>query len=76
MGAAWVSAGLMAMSVLITFVGFVLSAALLFGMAARGFGSRHPVRDLGIGAALALPVYWVFTSGLGVTLPSLVNAWI
>lgn len=75
-GAAWVSAGLMAMSLLITVVGFVLSAALLFGMAARGFDSRHPVRDLGIGTALTLPVYWVFTSGLGVSLPSLVNAWI
>lgn len=75
-GAAWVSGGLVAMAALITHLGFVLSAALLFGMAARGFGSRRPLRDLGIGIALALPVYWVFTAGLGVSLPALVNAWI
>lgn len=75
-GAAWVSAGLIAMASLMTQIGFVLSAALLFALAARGFGSRHPWRDLAIGIALTLPVYWIFTTGLGVSLPALVNAWI
>ncbi len=75
-GAIWITAGLIGISLLITKIGFVLSAALLFTCAARGFGSRRPVRDLAIGTALTLPVYWLFTTGLGVHLPHLVNAWI
>lgn len=75
-GAAWVSAGLLGVAALITHLGFVLSAALLFACAARGFGSRQPLRDLAIGVALTLPVFWLFTRGLGVALPPLVNAWI
>ena len=61
---------------LINFVGFVLAAAILFCAAARGFGSRRPLRDLAIGVALTLPVFWLFTLGLGLSLPPLVNAWI
>jgi len=45
-------------------------------LSARGFGSRSPLRDLAIGIALTLPIYWLFTAGLGVSLPPLVNAWI
>lgn len=75
-GAAWVTAGLVAVAVLIDVIGFVLAAALLFACAARGFGSRRPVRDLAIGMALTLPIYWLFNAGLGVSLPPLVNAWI
>jgi putative tricarboxylic transport membrane protein len=54
----------------------VLAAGLLFACAARGFGSRHPVRDLAIGIALTLPIYWLFNAGLGVSLPSLINIWL
>ncbi|WP_095057724.1 tripartite tricarboxylate transporter TctB family protein [Pseudomonas sp. Irchel s3f7] len=75
-GAAWVTAGLVGVAVLINFIGFVLSAGLLFVCAARGFGSRHPLRDLAIGIALTLPIYWLFNAGLGVSLPPLINAWI
>lgn len=75
-GAVWITAGLISIALLITHIGFVLSAALLFTCAARGFGSRHPLRDLAIGIALTLPVYWLFTAGLGVSLPRLVNAWL
>lgn len=74
--AAWISAGIMAVAALIHSLGFVLSAALLFTCAARGFGSLRPARDLAIGVALTLPVFWLFTQGLGMTLPPLVNAWI
>jgi putative tricarboxylic transport membrane protein len=76
LGAAWVTAGLLAIALLINLIGFVLAAALLFACSARGFGSRHPVRDLAIGIALTLPIYWLFNAGLGVALPPLVNAWI
>ncbi|HEU0199838.1 MAG TPA: tripartite tricarboxylate transporter TctB family protein [Burkholderiaceae bacterium] len=75
-GAAWVSAGLLADALLITHIGFVLAAAVLFVCAARGFGSRRPFRDLAVGIATTLPVYWLFTAGLGVSLPRLINAWI
>lgn len=74
--AAWVSAGILVVAALINHLGFVLSAAVLFACAARGFGSRSPVRDLAIGVGLTLPVFWLFTQGLGLTLPPLVNAWI
>ncbi|KQN53267.1 tripartite tricarboxylate transporter TctB [Pseudomonas sp. Leaf48] len=75
-GAAWVSAGLIGVALLINVIGFVLSAGLLFACSARGFGSRHPLRDLAIGMALTLPIYWLFNAGLGVALPALVNVWI
>ncbi|MHC8372050.1 tripartite tricarboxylate transporter TctB family protein [Pseudomonas sp. MDT1-85] len=75
-GATWVTAGLVGVALLITYIGFVLAASLLFACSARGFGSRSPVRDLAIGIALTLPIYWLFTAGLGVSLPPLVNAWI
>ncbi|MCX2900457.1 tripartite tricarboxylate transporter TctB family protein [Pseudomonas mandelii] len=75
-GVTWVTVGLVAVALLINVIGFVLAAALLFVCAARGFGSRRPVRDLAIGMALTLPIYWLFNAGLGVSLPPLVNAWI
>ncbi|RON50313.1 tripartite tricarboxylate transporter TctB family protein [Pseudomonas frederiksbergensis] len=75
-GVAWVTAGLVAVAVLINFIGFVLAAGLLFACSARGFGSRRPLRDLIIGIALTLPIYWLFNAGLGVSLPPLINAWI
>ncbi|UVJ45930.1 tripartite tricarboxylate transporter TctB family protein [Pseudomonas sp. LS1212] len=75
-GAAWVTAGLVASALLINLIGFVLAAGLLFACSARGFGSCHPVRDLAIGIGLTLPIYWLFNSGLGVSLPPLINAWI
>ncbi|WP_160109386.1 tripartite tricarboxylate transporter TctB family protein [Pseudomonas izuensis] len=75
-GAAWVTGGLVGVALLINLIGFVLAAGLLFAFSARGFGSRYPLRDLAIGIALTLPIYWLFNAGLGVSLPPLVNAWI
>jgi putative tricarboxylic transport membrane protein len=75
-GAAWVTGGLIGVALLINVLGFVLAAGLLFACSARGFGSRHPLRDLAIGIALTLPIYWLFNAGLGVALPPLVNVWI
>lgn len=81
----WVSAGLLANAALIQLIGFVLSCALLFVLAARGV--RHsmgqplsPVQmghDLIIGILLSAPVFWLFTRALGVMLPRLLtNGWI
>ena len=76
---AWVSAGLLANAALITSIGFVLSCAFCFALAARGFRQSEGQRvspqqsavDLAIGIAIAAPVFWMFTIGLNVNLPSL-----
>ncbi|MCX8098220.1 MAG: tripartite tricarboxylate transporter TctB family protein [Casimicrobiaceae bacterium] len=75
-GALWVSAGVLANALLITRIGFVLSATLLFVCVARGFGSRQPVRDAVIGFLLVLPVFWLFSRVLDVNLPRLVSDWL
>lgn len=59
-GLAWVAGGLVAHATLIGVVGFVIASALLMACAARGFGSRRPLRDLLIGLAIALPLWFVF----------------
>jgi putative tricarboxylic transport membrane protein len=75
-GALWVSAGILLMAALISYIGFVISASMLFVLAARGFGSTRLLRDLLIGVALVLPVYWLFGQVLDVSLPMLVNRWL
>ena len=66
----WVSAGLFAHMALIGAAGFVIAGTALFACVARGFGSRRVLRDLAIGAALALAVYLFFTQVLNVSLPA------
>ncbi len=75
-GALWVTAGILLMAALITKVGFVLGATLLFTCVARGFGSKTWLRDAITGAALVLPVFWLFTLVLDVNLPRLFNDWL
>lgn len=82
---AWVSAGLLLNAALIDQLGFIVSCALLFALAARGFrqsmgqatGLHQLGRDALLGLALSAPVYWLFTKGLGLTLPGLTKTgWI
>lgn len=77
---AWVSAGLLANAALIQSLGFIISCALCFALAARGFRIATEVRasdlksaafDFGLGAAIAAPVFWMFTLALNVNLPGL-----
>ncbi|TAG79259.1 MAG: tripartite tricarboxylate transporter TctB family protein [Betaproteobacteria bacterium] len=75
-GALWVSAGILLMAALITRIGFVPAATILFVCAARGFGSVRPVRDIAIGAFISFPVFWLFTLVLDVNLPRLINDWL
>ncbi|HET9821347.1 MAG TPA: tripartite tricarboxylate transporter TctB family protein [Burkholderiaceae bacterium] len=85
-GFAWVSAGLLANAALITTIGFILSCALCFALAARGFKAsegrpafdpRGLTLDLALGAAIAAPVYWMFTQLLAINLPGLTSTgWI
>jgi putative tricarboxylic transport membrane protein len=78
-GFAWASAGLLANALLITRIGFILSCALCFLLAARGLrlsegrpaGPGVMLRDLLVGLLIAAPVYWTFTKLLSINLPGL-----
>ena len=81
-GFVWVSAGLLANAALITTIGFILSCALCFVLAVRGFesaegrlklGPRAWLKDAAIGIAIAAPVYWMFTQARAINLPGLTN---
>ncbi len=85
-GFVWVSIAILANAALITTIGFILSCALCFVLAVRGFKSAEGRLDLSprawlvdaaIGAAIAAPVYWMFTKLLAINLPGLTNTgWI
>ena len=81
-GFVWVSAGILANAALITTIGFILSCALCFVLAVRGFKSaegrldlsvRAWVTDALIGMAIAAPVFRMFTQALAINLPGLTN---
>ena len=64
----FVGAGLLANVSLIGTLGFTAASTLMFVLVAYGFGSRRPLRDAGIGAALALAAYFGFAKALGVNI--------
>ena len=66
----WVSAGLFAHMLLIGWAGFVVAGTALFLCVARGFGSRRPIRDLCIAAALSVGIFLFFVKLLNVNLPA------
>lgn len=79
-GFAFVSAGILLNAALITRIGFILSCTLCFVLAARGFRwaqgdrrltLRHAGIDVALGAAIAAPVYWMFSKLLSISLPGL-----
>jgi putative tricarboxylic transport membrane protein len=81
-GFAWVSLGILANAALITTIGFILSCALCFVLAVRGFKSAEGRLDLrpkallidaAIGVAIAAPVFWMFTQLLAINLPGLTS---
>lgn len=51
-------------------LGYVVATAIFLPVAARMLGSDRPVRDLVIGAMLAVVIYVGFTEFLGVRLPA------
>lgn len=85
-GFVWVSVGILANALLITTIGFILSCAVCFVLAVRGFKSSEARLDLSpkawlvdaaIGIAIAAPVYWMFTQLLAIHLPGLTETgWI
>ena len=81
-GFAWVSTGILLNAALITTIGFILSCALGFVLAVRGFRQAEGRLDLSprawavdtaVGMAIAAPVYWMFTQLLGISLPGLTS---
>lgn len=79
---AWVSAGILLNAALLTTLGFILSCALCFVLAVRGFrvsegaarlSAAALLKDLAIGIAISAPVYWMFSKGLAISLPGLTD---
>ena len=66
----WISAGLFAHMALIGWAGFIIAGTVLFACVARGFGSRRPIRDLCIAAALSVGIFLFFVKLLNVSLPA------
>lgn len=82
-GFAWMTAGMLLNAALITRIGFILSCALCFVLAARGLrnaqastgsGARSWLTDVLVALLIAAPVYWMFTKFLGINLPGLTES--
>jgi len=71
----WRTVGLLvslfvALILLVDPLGWVIASALFFAGAATILGSRHYIRNIVIGAVLALVSFYGFYSGLGIPLPA------
>lgn len=66
----WVVGGFLAFAVLLPWLGWILAAALLFWCASRAFGSRSPLLDVLFALFLSSVIYLIFSTGLGLVLPS------
>ena len=76
----WVSAGVLAVALLITRLGFILSCTLCFMLAVRGLriaegkpagAARQVAIDFVTGFLIAAPAFWLFTKLLAINLPGL-----
>jgi putative tricarboxylic transport membrane protein len=56
--------------ILLEIAGYVIAATVCFFGVSYGFGSRKYLKDLGISLAFAVIVYFSFTKGLNINLPS------
>ncbi|WP_232679097.1 tripartite tricarboxylate transporter TctB family protein [Nocardioides sp. R-C-SC26] len=56
--------------VLIDWLGWAITGAMLFAGCAWALGSRTPVRDVALGAALSLGTWYGFYAGLGIPIPA------
>ena len=61
---------LVAYVVLLEPLGYVVATLIFFPVGARVLGSKRIVRDVVVGAVLALGLYYAFTQFLGVPLPA------
>ncbi len=56
--------------VLIDWLGWAITGALLFAGSAWVLGSRHRVRDVAVGVALSVGTWYGFYVGLGIPIPA------
>ena len=56
--------------VLLEIAGYVIAATVCFWGVAYAFGSRRILKDLAISAVFAIIVYFSFSKGLNINLPS------
>ena len=82
-GFVWVTAGMLLNAGLIEHIGFILGCTLTYLLAVQGmkraYGKPHNtwLTDALTGAAIAAPVYWLFTKFLAINLPGLTSTgWI
>jgi putative tricarboxylic transport membrane protein len=54
---------------ILDFVGYLISTAVLFAVAAAILGSRNHIRDAVVAVGLTVAVYFLFTRGLNIYLP-------
>lgn len=83
---AWVVAGIAVNAATLERIGFVAACALCYALAVRGLrlsegrpggAVGRTAADIAVGAAIAAPVFWLFTQVLGVNLPGLTaTGWI
>ena len=71
----WRTVGLLvalfvALILLVNPLGWVITSTLFFAGSATVLGSKHYVRNIAIGLALALISFYAFYSGLGIPLPA------
>jgi putative tricarboxylic transport membrane protein len=71
----WRTVGLLvglfvAVILLVNPLGWAIAGTLLFAGAATILGSRHYIRNVVIGAVLAVASFYAFYSGLGIPLPA------
>lgn len=69
-GVAWTVGGFAVFALTLEFLGWILAAALLFWLVARGMGSRRALFDAGLGLVVSSAVYLAFAVGLNLPLPS------
>lgn len=60
---------LIAYAYILDFLGYLISTAVLFAVAAAILGSRNHIRDAVVAVGLTVAVYFLFTRGLNIYLP-------
>lgn len=71
----WVVGGFFAFAMLLSVLGWVLAAGLLFTCVAYGFGAKNMITNVVSGLTVSSVAYIAFDMGLGLSLPSGILGW-